>query len=401
MDHSLKETELDIDRQIKEVRDEFPILRYKTYMNSAAHGPALRRVWDAVQDWWRFRMCEDRGARTPDAKGEAARLLHADPDEICWTSRVSQGLNMVASMLDLERGDNVVVTDLAYPSNVYVWLPFRQRGVEIRRIRHRDGRIETADFERAIDDGTRVLCISHVEWTSGLKYDVKALAEIAHAHGAFLVDDPYQALGAIDVDAHCDEVDFLATGSEKWLCCPSLAGIFYVRRELVDAFEPTYRLYELVDGLWSHGAPWERPDHDNLADYDRPLVSGAEKFYRGCVSGDAVWGFHAALSYFNELGAKQIGRRVRRLSGYLIDGLRELGVKVNTPLEPEERAGLVTYTTGRHGLDAESYRALLGSNIVVALRYAAEIGGIRVSTHFFNTEEEIDRLLKVQKVLLT
>ena len=392
---------MDVDRNIRKVREEFPILRYKTYLNSAAHGPTLRRVWEAVQAWWRFRMDEDRGAQTPDAKGEAAKLLHADPDEVCWTNRVSQGLNMVASILDLKRGENVVVTDLAYPSNVYVWLPSRRQGVEIRRIRHREGRIETGDFEKAVDDGTVVVCISRVEWTCGLKYDVKAIAEIAHDHGAFLVDDPYQALGAIDVDVHGDGVDFLAVGSEKWLCCSSLAGIFYVRRELADAFEPSYRLYEQVEGLWSHGAPWNRPEHDNVADYDKPLVTGAEKFYRGCVSGDALWGFHAALSYFNELGVEQIERRVRRLSGYLIDGLGDLGVKVNTPFEPEERAGLVTYTTGKHGLDLESYRALQGSGIVVALRYQQGVGGIRVSTHFFNTEEEIDMLLKVQKKLLT
>jgi len=392
---------MDIDRNIQKVRKEFPVLRYKTYLNSAAHGPTLRRVWDAVQDWWRFRMDEDLGAQTPDAKGEAAKLLHADQDEISWTTRVSQGLNMVASMLDLERGENIVVTDLAYPSNVYVWLPFRQRGIEIRRLRHRDGRIETADFEKSIDDRTRVVCINHVEWTCGLKYDVKAIAEIAHDHGALLVDDPYQAVGAIDVDVHGDGIDFLVVGSEKWLCCPSFNGIFYIRREFVDAFEPAYRFYAQVDEAFRHGDPWERPEHDNIADYDKPLLPGAEKFYRGCVSDSAVWGFHAALSYFNGLGLKQIERRVHHLSGYLIDGLQGLGVKVNTPLEPEERAGLVTYTTGRQELDVESYWTLQRNSIVVALRYQQGIGGIRVSTHFFNTEEEIDRLLKVQKDLLT
>ena len=392
---------MDIDRDICKVREEFPILRYKTYLNSAAHGPTLRRVWDSVQDWWRFRMCEDRGAQTPDAKEEAAKLLHVDPEEICLTNRVTQGLNMAASMLDLNRGENIVVTDLAYPSNVYVWLPFRRQGVEIRRLRHRDGRIETADFEKAIDDRTRVVSISHVEWTCGLKHDLKAIAEIAHNHGALLVDDPYQAVGAIDVNVHKDMVDLLSVGSEKWLCCPSFAGLFYIRRELIDAFEPVYRFYSNVDEAFRHGAPWERPEHDNITDYDKPLVPSAEKFYRGCVSEDAVWGFHAALSYFNDLGLEQIERRVRHLSGYLIDGLLGLGLKVNTPLEPEDRAGLVSYNTGKHKLNVESYRALRGKGIIVSLRYQQGIGGIRVATHFFNTEEEIDRLLKVQKELLT
>ncbi len=392
---------MDIDSNIGKVREEFPILRYKTYMNSAAHGPTLSRVWGAVQDWWRFRMSEDREAHDPNARGEAAKILHADPEEICWTTRVTQGLNMVASMIDLKKGDNIVCTDLAYPSNVNVWLPFRNHGVEIRRLRNWDGRIETADFEKSIDDRTRVISISHVEWTSGIKYDMKAIAETAHDHDAFLVDDPYQAVGAIDVDVHGDMIDFAAVGSEKWLCCPTLAGIFYIRQELIDTFEPAYRFYQNVEEAFKHGVPWERPEHDNIADYDKPLHPDAEKFYRGCVSGDAIWGFYAALSYFNYLGPKQIERRVRHLSGYLIDGLRDLGVKVNTPLEPEERAGLVTYNTGKHKLNVESHRTLLGKSIIVALRYQQWVGGIRVSTHFFNTEEEIDRLLKVQKSLLT
>ncbi len=382
------------------VREDFPVLRYKTYLNSAAHGPALRHVWDAVRDWWRFRMGEDRGARSPDARGEAARLIHADPEEVCWTSRVSEGLNTVAGMVELGRGENVVVTDLGYQSNVFVWLPFREGGVEIRRIRNREGSIETSDFEEAMDDGTRVVCLSHVEWTSGLLYDVKAIAEAAHEHGAIVVDDAYQAVGAVDVDVHRDGVDFLVVGSEKWLCCPAMNGIFYVRKELIGEYEPDYRLYEGVEEAFRGGAPWVRPGHDNIGDYDKPLVGTAEKFSRGTVSGDAVWGFHAALKYFNGLGLGNIQERTRGLSGYLIEGLRDLGVRVNTPLEPGERAGLVTYTTGRHELNLESFRALQEAGIVVALRYAGGVGGIRVSTHFFNTEGEVDRLLGVQERVL-
>ena len=125
---------MSIDRNIREVRDEFPILKYKTYMNSGAHGPALKRVWNAVREYWSFRMNEDLGARQPDAKGAAAELIHASREEVCWCTRVTQGFNMISSMMDLKRGENVVVTDLGYPSTVFVWLPLREKGVEIRRI---------------------------------------------------------------------------------------------------------------------------------------------------------------------------------------------------------------------------------------------------------------------------
>ena len=149
-----------INDHIAEIREEFPALKKKTYLNSAAHGPALKRVYDAMQKCWTHRFNEDR-VEPPDAKPEAARLINADPDEICWVNRVSQGLNTVAGMMKPERGQNIVVTDLAYPSNVVVWFPYRESGVEVRYVRHRDGVITLEDFEKAIDDNTRAICSLH------------------------------------------------------------------------------------------------------------------------------------------------------------------------------------------------------------------------------------------------
>ena len=391
---------MDIGKNIEKVREEFPVLEHKTYMNSAAHGPAMRRVWQAVQDCWSFRFAEDLDVKVPDAKKEAAEMIHAHEDEISWTGRVTQGFNIVSSMMELQKGDNVVVTELGYPSNVFVWLPFKEKGVEIRRIKHKKGRVEHEDFEKAIDDQTKVVSMSHIEWTSGLLYDVKAISETAHEHGAYVVDDAYQVVGAVCVDVHADDVDFLLVGSGKWLCCTPQNAIFYIRRDLIDRFEPAYRFYSCVEEAFRDGAPWAKPAHDNVADYEKPLYGNADKFYTGCVDEAAVWGFHASLSYFNELGEKEREKRVRKLSGHLIDGLRNLGVTVNTPLEPEERGGLVTYNTGRHETNVESHRRLRDEGIITALRYQMGVGGIRVSTHFFNTEEDIDRLLAAQKKIL-
>jgi selenocysteine lyase/cysteine desulfurase len=177
---------VNINKNISKVREEFPVLKYKTYLNSAAHGPALKRVWNAVQDFWTFTLCEDYNQLSPDAKTEAAKLLHADVNEITWSSRVTQGFNMVSSMMDVGKEENIVVTDLGYPSNVFVWLPFRNKGADIRRVENRDGNIELADFEKTIDEKTRVVSLSRIEWTSGLRYDIKAISEIAHEHGAYL-----------------------------------------------------------------------------------------------------------------------------------------------------------------------------------------------------------------------
>lgn len=387
------------DEEIEEIRREFPVLDSKIYLNSAAHGPTQKRVKEAVEQWWEHRLNEEDPEK-PNALKEAAKLLHCNPDELCWANRVSQGLNMVASMMPLKKGDNVVVTDLGYQSNVYVWLPFRSKGVEIRRINHRNGLIETSDFEKAIDDNTKVTCVSRVEWTSGIKYDMKALSELSHQHGAYLVDDGYQAVGATDVDLHRDGVDFFTAGSEKWLCTPMMIGFFYINKELISDFEPTYRNYHSVEEAFRDGAPWERPDHDNILSYDKPLYGDARKYYRGCVSDEHIWGFDACLRYFNELGLRNIQKKTSRLSQYLIDELKDQDVKVNTPEEPERRAALVTYDTGDFGKNQEIYDALKHEDVIVAHRYEAGVGGIRVSCHFFNTEEDIDTLMKIQRKTL-
>ncbi|OGD53940.1 hypothetical protein A3K81_00030 [Candidatus Bathyarchaeota archaeon RBG_13_60_20] len=387
---------MDIDRNIGRIRAEFPALARLTYLNSAAHGPTLKRVHTATEEWWQHRINEE-DAKPPDAQAEAAKLLHCGADELCYVNRVSHGLNTVSSMIPFKGGDNIVVTDLGYQSNVYVWMPHQAKGVEIRRIKHRDGFIETTDFEKAIDDKTRVVCISRVEWTSGIRYDVKAISDVAHSHGAVVVDDGYQALGAIDVDLHATDVDFFTAGSEKWLCCPAMTGVLYVKRSLHSRFEPAYRNYGNVEEAFRSGAPWEKPGHDNIASYSHPLYRDARKYYQGLVSEEFTWGFHACLSYFNQLGAANIEEKTMRLSQHLIEGLKEHPVKVNTPDEPSRRGALVTYNTGSYEKNQKLYEALKKEKIIVAHRYAAGVGGIRVSCHLFNTEEEVDALLATQR----
>jgi len=391
---------MDIAKHIEEIREEFPLLQYLTYMNSAAHGPALARVQEKVRDWFEFYTYENLAMKEPNAKREVAKALGVNVDEITWVNRVSQSINIVSSMLSLKREDNIVITDLGYPTGSYPFLPWREKGIEIRSIRHRDGAITTEDFEAAIDNRTKVLSFSHVEWTSGLLHDVKAVTDIAHDHGALVIDDGYQSQGGMLVEPKRDDVDFYTFGSQKWMCSPVMAGVLYVKRELADRFEPIYRCYNQVEEAFKSGQPWEKPTHDNISSWDHPLYPGAEKFNQGLLSSEAIWGFYASLEYFNGLGLKNIEKRNRELANTLMEGLKEFKVKINTPDDPKKHIGLVTYTTGRHEDNQKLFNALTKEGIVVALRYAAGIGGIRVSTHFFNTEEEIETLLKVQRKVL-
>jgi selenocysteine lyase/cysteine desulfurase len=207
---------MDISKHVEEIRAEFPVISYLKYLNSAAHGPALARVQERTRDWWEFYTYENTTMKAPDAKKEAARVLSVDKNDITWVNRVSQAVNIISSMLSIKKGENIVITDLGYPTGSYPFLPWREKGVEIRTVRHRDDIITTGDFEASIDDETRVLSLSHVEWTSGLFHDVKAVTQIAHDHGALVVDDGYQSQGNMKVEPSRDDVDFYTFGSQRY-----------------------------------------------------------------------------------------------------------------------------------------------------------------------------------------
>ncbi len=380
-----------------DTRNDFPILEKQIYLNSAATGPLLKPVQDAVIGWWKGRE-EAQYVDLPDPRIPAAELIHCEIDDIALVHRASQGVNIVSGLVKPQKGENIVLTDLSYPSSVYPWAGYEVKGAEIRRIENTDGLISLSDFEEAIDDKTKIVCLNRVEWTSGQKHDVKAITKIAHEHGALVLDDAFQAVGAVDVNAVKDDVDFLVFGGEKWLCSAGRAAVLYVKPELVEMYDPEYRFYWRVykNFQWSY-APWDKPIHDNIESWNGELVKTAERFDPGCVGEDAQCGFHASLSYFNKLGIQNIEKRVLELSDYLIEGLSDLGVKVNTP---DSRAGIVTYTLDKYEDNQRSYEEMKKMGINIAHRYTGGVGGIRISPHFFNTEEEIDSVLAVQKMVL-
>jgi selenocysteine lyase/cysteine desulfurase len=376
-------------------RTGFPILEKMIYLNTAATGPMLKPVQEAVTGWWKAKETSQY-IDLPDPRIQASGILNCNKEDIALVHRASQGVNIVAGLVKPEKGENIVLTDLSYPSSVYPWMG--KKG-EIRRITNNEGIIEVADFEKAIDDNTKIVCLNRVEWTSGQRHDVNVISEIAHEHGALVLDDAFQAVGAVNVDVRRDDVDFLVFGGEKWLCTPCRAAVLYVKPGIVELFEPDYRFYWRVyeEFKWTD-APWDNPSHDNIDSWNRELVKTAERFDPGCVGEDAQCGFEASLRYFNELGMDKITQRVLYLSMYLIEGLKDLGVKVNTPLDSESRAGIVTYSTNSYEENIASFEALQKNGINVAHRYSGGVGGIRISPHFFNTVEEIDNVLKVQKL---
>jgi selenocysteine lyase/cysteine desulfurase len=359
---------------VEKVREDFPITRDVVYMNVANHGPPSLPVQNAVRaflnDWDDLARHGDR--RVEEACANFARLIGAEAWEVGCQPNTSMGLTMVAESLELKRGDNLVTNDLENPANLFPWLAQRRRGVELRIVEGVGGAVRLEDVAEAVDDDTRAVSISHVQWLTGARSDLGALAEIAHEHGAYLVVDGIQAAGSVAVDVKRDDIDFYACGSYKWLLGPSGAGFLYVRDELLGSLDPPFFGYR---GVMRH-------DIDGVE-----LKPTAKRLEVGEPSYLSFVGTNAAVEMLLALGPAEIEEKVLELSDMLVDGLLELGVGLVSPVDSERRSGVVSFSA--EGLP-ELRDRLVRDGFVVSLRSA----GIRVSTDFYNTEEEVEQLLE-------
>ncbi|MGD2201208.1 MAG: aminotransferase class V-fold PLP-dependent enzyme [Candidatus Bathyarchaeota archaeon] len=359
---------------IDKVREDFPITRDRVYLNIANHSPPSKPVQGAIRelllDWDRLERNGDRRVR--EACDSFARLINASPEEIACQPNTSQGLTTIAETLPLKRGENIVVSDLENPANIYPWLAQRRRGVEIRIVPGVGGAIRSGDLEDAVDDSTRVLAVSHVQWLTGARSDLKLFANIAHDHGAYFVVDAIQAAGAVSVDIRRDNVDFLACGSYKWLLGPSGAGFLYARGDLIEDLQPPFWGYRSVD---RHSL--DEPGFKN----------NAQRLELGEPSYLSFVGTKAGIDHILSLGVEEVEQQVLRLSGLLHEGLRELGVEVVSPSEEGARSGVVSF---RAKDTRVLYEGLVDAGFVISLRPL----GIRVSPGFYNTQEEIEGLLE-------
>ena len=389
--------------------EEFPMLKHWIFLD-AANAMIPGRYW--LNE---MRECIDIYEAAPygvadhpfltavfnECINRSARLIHAKKSEVTNIYRVMTAANLIINdLVKWEKGDNVVFSDLDYPSIPFILMNLRRkRGVELRRIRNVNGEILTSDLEKCIDDHTKLVSINRTTPWCGFSYDMEEVCEIAHEHGSLVLDDAIQSVGAVDVDVNKGDVDFLLTGSYKWQCGPEGAGIFYVKEELIDEFDQDFSNY-----IWSEvpgGIPFSRPDHDNMTSWSHPLVMTANRFDMGVCVTPILFGWNATLKFYEKVGIGNIERSVRALGSYAVERLKDAGCRVLTPDDPKKRHGLIVYTTGSYEEDMEVYKALdspwTGEKpIKASLRGIGRVIGIRVSCHFFNTKYDIDSLIEAQ-----
>lgn len=366
------------------VRSFFPVTQQMAYLNHAGVAPISTRVEEALTRYLReaTRSGARHYTRVYDAEIErvrqrAALLLGARVEEIAFVKNTTEGLGLVASGLDWQPGDQVVVCDLEYPSNVYPWWNLRNRGIETIMLRTRDGQLPLDLVDETLrQPRVRLLSVSSVEFGSGARNDLEALGRICRERGVLFCVDAIQSLGCFPLDVESCSIDFLAADGHKWLLSVEGCGLFYCARRALDLLTPRVVGWRSVT------------DNRNFDDYHLELQPGAGRFEEGTPNTAGIFGLGAAIDLLLEVGIEEIGWRVLALTDRLVRGLEQRGARVLSPRADGLASGIVSFIwTGE--APRETARRLLDREVFVVARR----GGVRASPHFYNSEDEIDRLL--------
>jgi cysteine desulfurase/selenocysteine lyase len=370
--------------------DAFPVLRRWTFFNHAGVSPSPRAVADAARaffdtaetgayldgEWW---------PNLERVRQSAATFVNAEPGEIALVKNTSEGISTVALGLDLHPGDRVVTADIEYPANVYPWMEAcRRTGAELVMVAEETnaaGRraVPLDQLLAAVDHpNTKVLTLSHVEFASGQRHDLARLGAACRARDVFFNVDGIQSLGAVPVDVATMNIDALSACGHKWMMGPPGAGLFYIRRAWQDRVRPL---------LIGNGTvvKW---DQFSTA-YDYALRPDAGRYESGTPNLPGLFGWGAALEMFNAVGVDAVAERIKRLTDRLVDGLELKGYAVVSPRSADAWSGIVAVTSPKHDVAALAKSLLKEHKIELCVRE----GRLRLSPHFYNTEEQVERVL--------
>jgi kynureninase len=366
-------------------RDEFPVAADRTYLISASLGPLSRRGRRSAEEhldlWQRLGPEElwfEHGLpRLQRCRELFAELIGAGSNEIAIVPSVSSGLSSIASCLDFGDRPKVVLTEMDFPTNHYVWRAQQRRGAKLDVVASPDNvRIEAGDVAERIDEQTAVVNVNRVLFESSWIMDMGPIVEAAQDAGALVVVDDFHGTGVVPLDVRSLGIDVLLTGALKWLCGGQGLAFLYCRRDLVERMEPA------VVGWFGTVEPF---------DFDRSglrLRDDARRFETGTYPMPVAFTAAAGLEIVLEVGVDAIRARNQELTSMTIARADELGLEVLSPRHDGQRGGLVRVRIPGGRERAEKIlHALFERDVVLDSRNDA----LRISPHFFNHEGDIDR----------
>ncbi|MBI5428115.1 MAG: aminotransferase class V-fold PLP-dependent enzyme [Nitrospinae bacterium] len=357
---------------------EFPVTQNRIFLDHAKVAPLSRRVLEATRSF-----AEDAAnfgtanyarwmSGAEETRESFARLINAGIDEVAFVKNTTEGLSIVANGVAWRRGDNVVVPDIEFPSNVYPWLNLERLGVETRFVHAVDGRVEFDDIARRVDKRTRVVSVSSVECNSGFRNDLGRIGAFCKERGVYFCVDAIQSLGALPMDVKKWNVDFLSADGHKWMMSVEGLGGFYISPEVLEEVHPAVVGWDSV------------VDAYNFMNYDFTLRPGAKRFEEGSFNTMSIHALGAALSLLHEVGIERIETRLLELGDRILEALRARNLRLLSSAAPGERSGIISFT---FDADLKKFSAFMAENRV---SLTVRDGMVRLSPHFYNTAEEID-----------
>ena len=367
------------------LRDIFPITKTYNYLNHAAVSPLPWPTIEAVEK--QLRDVHENGSvnfqdwlsTKEQARKQLAKLLGARPEQIAFMRNTSDALSTVANGFTWRAGDNIVTFRGEFPSNIYPWLRVRDvLGVEVRMCEERDGRVDFEDLASLIDQNTRMVAISQVQYSSGFRIDLERLGRVVRQHDALLVVDVIQALGVMPTNVEAELIDVAAGASHKWLMAPEGVGYLYLSDRARERLQPT-----LVGWI-------SVPQPEDFQNYEQGWNEGALAWESGTGPSSLIYGLKASLDLLMALDVTQTARHLKQLTDHLCEHLPRKPYKVVSSRLPGEKSHIVCIRH-RGGLSAMAiYDHLKKQNVITAPRGDR----LRIAPHVYNTIEEIDHLVE-------
>jgi cysteine desulfurase/selenocysteine lyase len=375
---------------ISDFREEFPVVAKVNYLNTAGVGLIPRSVVEKI-NWFYRRSLEsppyeelfDENARiVENVRTQFAGLINASPSEVSFQPNTSTSISNVVGMIQFKRGDNAIIDDLGFPSVTYPVLALRRQGVEVRILRSKKGYVSAEDYAREMDERTRLVNVTFVSWINGMRADVEAIGKLAQEHGAYLLIDATHGAGYLRIDVERWKAHFVAMSNYKWLLSPFGASEFYVSRRVLDDFEPLQVGWHSVE-----------EEHHTLRVDGYELPRSARKFEPGNPDYAAIYGLGESLRFLEQYGVSKIEEKALRLSGLAMKGTEELGMEVLTPSEEKKRSAIL-FARAKGLTGKELTERLRKRGVWVSPRQFGKLSGVRITPYFYNTEEDVDDLLK-------
>ena len=364
---------------LEKIRKEFPVTEELIFFDHARVAPLPERVRKVVttfvEDATRFGTAhyETWKIGIEQSRKSFARLINAGTDEVAFVKNTSEGLSIVANGLDWKSGDNVVIPDIEFPANVYPWWNLKRLGVETRMVHAVEGRVLFDDLVKQVDARTRLISISSVECNSGFRCDLNRIGAFCKEKDILFCVDAIQSLGILTIDVKRDHIDFLSADGHKWMLSVEGLGGFYISREVLE------KVYPVTVG-W--GNMVNAADYMNYEFVFRP---DAQRFEEGSPNTMSIHAFGAALDLLLETGIENIEQRVMALGDTILEQLQRRGLNIYSSTRPEERSGNIAFVMNQD--ISRLYEWMLENKVKLTVRD----GLVRLSPHFYNSEEEILR----------